>query len=102
MAISRYATSRIKPRLAPWLPFAAAAKHDAVIQPIGPVLPELDGQRLEPIARPVGRARDRPHRKLGHGKRDRLLEGRPAFERGRLLARPGADLSEPRAGREIG
>src|SRR5215469_18953340 len=102
MAVPRYASSRIEPRLAPWLALAAAVENDSVVQPIGTVLPELDHQRLEPIARPVGGARNRSDRKLCHVEGDRLLEGHTAFERGRLLARPGPDLGKPRAGGEIG
>ncbi len=43
-----------------------------------------------------------PMRELGGVERDRLLEGQPAFQRRRLLAGPGADLRQPRAGGVIG
>src|SRR6266446_10327901 len=97
-----HASSRVKPRLAPGCAWRAAAELDPVVQPVGPILPELNGHGDETIACPVGRARYGPDRELGHVERDRLLEGHAAFERRRLLAGPGADLGEPGAGREIG
>src|SRR5215510_1088277 len=94
--------SRIEPRLAPRRAERVADEFDPVVQAERPVLPELDGQRLEAVAGPIWRPRNRSDRELGGIERDRLLEGVPALERRRLLAGPGADLGEARAGGEIG
>src|SRR5262252_2836156 len=94
--------SRIKPHLAPRRAGRVAAELHPVVQPERPVLPELDLHRLQPVAGPVRRPRDGSHYELGGDERDRLLESVAALERRRLLAGPGADLGEARAGGEIG
>src|SRR5580700_11748053 len=96
-----YGVSGIKPGLAPGLAGSAAAELDPIVQPIGPILPEFDGERQQAEARPVRRPRNCANREFRHVDRDRLLEGHPAFERSRLPAGPGADLGEARAGGEI-
>ena len=67
-----------------------------------PVVPELDRDRHDAIAGPVRRARYGADDVFGGVDGNRFLEGEPAFQRARLLARPGADLRTLRAGREIG
>src|SRR5260370_21868755 len=89
---------RIKPRLAPRRAGCVAGELDPVMQAERPVLPELHDQGLQAVAGPIRRSWDRSDRKFRRGQRDRLLEGVTAFERRRLLARPGADLGEARAG----
>src|SRR5213076_904850 len=89
-------SSGIKPRLAPRTTRAAAPKLDAFVQPKRPFLPEFDDERQEAIAGPVwwpGYGADREFCSLqGHGP----LESKAAFQRGGLLAGPGADLRQPR------
>ena len=58
--------------------------------------------RHHAIARPVRRPRHCADREFRRGAGDRLLEREPAFERGGLFARPGADLRHARARGEIG
>ena len=88
--------------LGPRLAQRRAAELDAVVQAERPVVPELDRDRHDAVAGPVRRARHGAERVFRRVERDRLLEGEPAFQRARLLARPGADLRALRAGREIG
>src|SRR5690242_12635123 len=66
------------------------------------LLPELDRERHEPVARPVRRARHFADREFHRIDRHGLLEGKAAFERRRLLARPGAYLRLLGARSEIG
>src|SRR5262245_53369561 len=94
--------SWIDPHLAPWRARRAAAEFNAVVQTIRSILPEFDDRRNEAITNPIGRTWNRSNRELRHRRRDRLLECHAAFERRRLLARPGADLREARPGREVG
>src|ERR1700722_4296697 len=54
---------------------AGAAELDAITQPIGPILPEFDGERQQAVAGPVRRPRDGPDREFRHVERDHLLEG---------------------------
>src|SRR5262249_39563878 len=96
------ASSRIKPRLAPRAPWVIALELHAIMETEWPLLPELDGNWHNPIAGPVGRPRnvtDGVFRGIyGH----RLLERESAFQRGRLLAGPGADLGLLGSGGEVG
>src|SRR4026208_2221820 len=73
-----------------------------VMQAERPVLPELDGERLDPGNRTAGRRRDAETRPVGRPwpRADRvacgvaghrLFQSKPAFEWPRLLGRPGAD-----------
>ena len=74
---------------------------DAVVQPKRPLLPELDLLRDDAVTRPVRRPRHRADRRISRYSAHRLLEREAAFERSRLVARPGADLRHARARREI-
>src|SRR5580698_10845937 len=89
----------VEPRPGPWLIRRGAAEFDAVVQAERAVVPEFDPQRDDAPAAPARRARhladDVPGGDLG----DRLLEGKAAFQRLRLLAGPGADLGLFRPGR---
>src|SRR6185503_10830316 len=84
--------SRIHSHFGPRLAQACAPEFDAVVQTERAVVPELDRNRHDAIAGPVRRARHRAKCILCRIERDRLLEGEPALQRARLLARPGADL----------
>src|SRR5712692_4702332 len=94
-------SSRIEPRLAPRRVQRVAAEFDPVMQPERPVLPELDQERPEAIAGPIRRSWYGANHEFRGEERDRLLEGVATLERCRLLAGPGADLGEARAGGEI-
>src|SRR5438067_13634682 len=96
------ASSGIEQRLAPRRGRSAAAKFQAIVKPERPGAPKLDDERHDAIARPIGRAGNGADIELGGVERHRLFECVPALERRGLLARPGADLGEPRPGREIG
>src|SRR6185437_13816223 len=86
----------------PWLIRRRAAEFDTVMQSERTIVPELEPLRRDAPAAQTRRtgdfADDVPCREFG----DCLLEGEPAFQRLRLLARPGADLGLPGAGGEIG
>src|SRR3954469_5242798 len=98
----RFLRSRIEPRLAPRLVGQLAAEFNAVVQPERPVVPELEaGGRYSPAA-PARRPRHVADDVSGGDFGDRLLEGKAAFQRLRLLAGPGADLRLLRPGGEIG
>src|SRR5918997_4470392 len=99
-ALRRGPTSGVEPRLAPAL--AGSRENEPVVKPERPVLPKLDRDRCDAVAGPVGRAGDLADGVLGGVERDRLLESEAAFERPRLLARPGADAAVARAALEIG
>src|SRR3954469_457217 len=90
--------SHLGPRLERWI----AAEFDAVVQAERTVVPEFEADRLNAPAAPAFRARHRADDVLGGDQRDRLLEGKPAFQRLRLLAGPGADLGLFRPRGEIG
>src|ERR1051325_6376140 len=96
------ASSRIEPRLGPRGVRRRAAKLDAVVQAVRAVVPELHDGRRDAVADPERRPRQPPEAGAGGHQRDRLLECEAAFQRRRLLARPRADLREPRAAGEIG
>src|SRR5262249_17640700 len=98
----RRSLSRIKPRLGPRAARSIAPKLDAVVQSEWTVVPELDCVRHYPIAAPEGRPRNRAYDVFRGIAGDRLFEGKPAFQRRRLAARPGTDLGKPRPGRVIG
>src|SRR5438105_3878591 len=53
----QHSASGIEPCLGPGASDRAAAKLHPVVQAVGPVVPELHDQRVEPVARPVGRPR---------------------------------------------
>src|SRR5262245_55997195 len=100
--VMMHSNLRIEPRLAPGRADAVAAELDTLVRPERAVFPELDAHWNNSKARPVRRPRHGADRVLGGVVRDRLLEGEPAFQRRGLLARPRADLGEPRAACEIG
>src|SRR5262245_52703750 len=77
-----HSSSWIEPRLAPRCARRSAAKLDAVVQPIGAILPELDDQGYQPVSNPVRRTWNRSNRELRHRSGERLLESHAAFERG--------------------
>src|SRR5947207_10232940 len=102
LAVRGDTESWVHPHLAPRLTERGAAEFDAIMQAERPVVPELHRDRHDTVAGPVRRARHGTERIFRGVERDRLLEGEPAFQRARLLARPGADLRAPRAGGEVG
>ena len=81
---------------------ALAGEDHAVVQAEGLVLPELDRDRRDAEARPVGRARHVADGIFGRVDRHRLFQREAAFQRARLLARPGADAAVAGAALEIG
>src|SRR4051794_2252071 len=83
--------SRVEARRGP--AFARAGEDQPVMQAERPILPELDGDRCDTVAGPVGRAGHLADGVLRRVEGDRLLEGEAALERARLLARPGADAA---------
>src|SRR5262245_6123389 len=93
---SRPRDLRVEPGRVPWCARRLATEFDPVVQPVRPVVPELDDERQQTIAGPLRRPWNGPQREPGGVERDRLLQGVAAFERRRLRARPGADLGEPR------
>src|SRR4029077_4117244 len=86
----------------PRLAQGRAAEFDAVVQAERAVVPELHRDRHDAVAGPVRRARHGAHGVFRSVERHRLLEGEPALQRARLLARPGADLRTFRTSREVG
>src|SRR5262245_53460982 len=84
--------SRVHAHFDPRLAESRTPELDAVVQAEGPVVPELDRDRHDAVARPVRRARHRANRVFRGVNGDRLFKGKPAFQRARLLARPGPDL----------
>src|ERR1700674_291749 len=96
------APSGIEQRLAPRRGRSAPPKFQTVVESKRPGTPKLDDERHDAKARPVGRAGNAADVELGRVERHRLFERVTALERGGLLARPGADLGQPRPGREIG
>src|SRR6185436_8264146 len=86
--------------LAPAL--ALAGEDHAVVEAERLVLPELDGDRRDAEARPVGWARDLADGVFRRVERHRLFEREAALERARLLARPGADAAVAGTALEIG
>src|SRR3974390_686197 len=95
-------SSWIESRLAPRPTQIVALEFDAVVQAERPLLPELNREWHDAVARPVERPRNVGERVFGGVDRNRLLEGEAAFQRRRLLARPGADLRLLRSAGEIG
>src|SRR5450432_1908115 len=91
----------IESHFGPWLIRRSAAEFDAVVQAERAVVPEFEPDRRDAPAAPAGRARHLAQKVLGGVGRDRLLEGKTAFQRLRLLAGPGPDLGLLRAGGEI-
>src|SRR6266851_10052916 len=65
---------RIKPRLAPRRALRVTREFDPVMQPERPVLPELDLERLQPVAGPIRRSWNRSNREFRRREGDRLLE----------------------------
>src|SRR5262245_21223271 len=91
----------IEPRLAPRRARRAAAEFDTIMQSMRSILPELHHKRNKSVAHPVGWPGNRSNRKPRHRGGDRFLECHAAFERSRLLARPGTDLRKSRPRRKI-
>src|SRR5262249_37965898 len=86
------ASSRIEPRLAPRSVWRIAFERDGIVEAEWPLLPELNGDRHNPVARPVwwpGNLADGVFRRING---NRLFEGESAFQRRRLLAGPGPNL----------
>src|SRR5690349_8613012 len=84
----RTTLSWIHPHLVPRRAERCAAKLHAIMQAERPVVPELHAERHDAVAGPVWRARHGADRMFGGLQRDRFLEGKAAFQRTRLLARP--------------
>src|SRR6185437_13166842 len=84
--------SRIKPRLVPGCAETVAPEHNTVVQAERALLPELDRDRHDPVAGPIGRTRDFADGIFRRIDGDRLFEGEAALQRRGLLARPGPDL----------
>src|SRR4029450_3879160 len=80
----------IEPHSAPGLVGPLAAEFDAVVQAERAVVPELEALRRDAPAAPARRPRPFADDVFGGDQRDRLLERKPAFQRLRLLAGPGA------------
>ena len=83
-------------------PAASRAKDDAVVQAEGARLPELDLDRREAEARPVGRPGNLADGEFRRERGDRLLQREARFQRTRLLACPRADAAAARARGKIG
>src|SRR5215471_15837553 len=96
------APSRVEQRPAPGRRQRLAPEFQTVVQPKRAGTPELEGERDDAVSGPVGRTGNRADVEPGGVERHRFFERVAALERRGLLARPGADLGEPRAGREIG
>src|SRR5215467_12477204 len=96
------ASSRIEARLAPRCVRVIAFEHDAIVEAEWPLLPELDGDWHNPEARPVKWPRNLADGVFRCIYGDRLFKGDSAFQRSRLLARPGPDLRLFGTGGEIG
>ena len=79
-----------------------AAEFDAVVQAERAIVPELHAQGCDAPAAPARRPRYLADHMPGGDERDRLLEGKTAFQRLRLFAGPGADLGLLRPCGEIG
>src|SRR5215211_6110317 len=94
--------SGIKPHLAPGLRRRVAAEFDAVVQAERAVMPEFETRGVNAPAAPPRRARHVADHVFGGDQRNRLLEGKAALQRLRLLAGPGADLRLLRPRGEIG
>src|SRR4029077_5272227 len=94
--------SGVHPHLAPGLARRVAAEFHAVVQAERAVVPEFHAQRRDAPAAPARRPRHLADHMLGGDQRNRLLEGKAALQRLRLLARPGADLRLLWPCREIG
>ena len=94
--------SRIEAGLGPRIARRGAAEHDAVMQPEGAGPPELDLGRNQPVAAPIGRARDVARaERLGQAL-DLGFENGAARERPRLLRGASADAAGRMARGEIG
>src|SRR5439155_26586980 len=78
--------SGIEPPLGPRLGRRVAAEFDTVVQAERAVVPELETLGVNAPAAPAGRARHFADDVPGGDQRDRLLEGKAAFQRLRLLA----------------
>ena len=83
-------------------PLAGPSENDPVVQAKLPVLPELDFDRLQAVAAPVGGPGHLAVGELVRVVGDRLLQFGARFERSRLLAGPGADAAFARPAGEIG
>src|SRR5262245_10997507 len=92
---------RIEPRARPGRFQRLPREEQPLVQPEGAILPELEGQRRNAEARPVGWPRHFAEREAGRVFGNRFLESKAAFERARLLRGPGADAAFARTGGEI-
>ena len=99
---ARTALSRIEAGLGPRRLRVGAAEHDAVVQPEGTVLPELDFERDQPIAAPIRRPRNRAVAEVLGQALDFSLERGARGERPRLARGARADAALATAGGEIG
>src|SRR6188474_309052 len=86
MSVFQVRASRIQPHFAPGLVGPLAAEFDAVVQAERAVVPELEALRRDAPAAPARRPRHLADDVFGGDQRDRLLEGKPALQRLRLLA----------------
>src|SRR5271170_96619 len=93
---------RIKQPLFPRRSWVEPLELKPLVQSRGTVAPELDLDRLEPIATPVVGPRDRAAVEPPFVRLDRRLQSGARGKRPRLLARPGANLAPPWPGGEIG
>ena len=78
------------------------SEQPALVQAVGPVGPEFDPVGDEAIAPPIGRPGDFLAFELADQLLVARLERSAAFERARLVRRPGADPGVARAAGEIG
>src|SRR2546430_6927970 len=92
----------MEPPLRPRTVRRIAAEFDAVVQAERAVGPEFETLWLDAPAAPPLRARHFADHVFGGDLGDRLLEGKAALQRLRLLAGPGADLRLLRPRGEIG
>jgi cytochrome c553 len=93
---------RVEPGLGPRLLWRGAPEHDPVVQPERTAPPELDLERNQPIASPIGRA---GYRAITKGLGEALyfrFEGGAAGERPRLKRGASADAALAMAGGKIG
>ena len=81
----------IEPRAPPSRPLAG--EENPVVQAKRAIVPELDRDGRDPESGPIWRARHLADQKPGGLRCNRFFEREAAFERARLLARPGTDAA---------